>query len=164
MEELSTDQEIQFLRRSYSAVDGLWFMKAEEKYDFDAALDIDQEVWQVLPKIQARMLKTMLGLEDGIEGLARSLFVRLRLDGFNYRLEKQTDGELEINIDICPWHALLEKSGRANLSGRIGDRVCTADYTAWAHEFGKDIEFNLLSQVCKGAKKCVMSFILKPSP
>ncbi|MFA6771808.1 MAG: DUF6125 family protein [Dehalococcoidales bacterium] len=164
MEELSTDQKIQFLHRSYSAVDGLWFMKVEEKYGFDAALDIDQEVWQVLPKIQARILKTMLGLDGGIVGLARSLFVRLRLDEFKYRLEKQTDTELEISIDSCPWQALLEKSGRANLSGRIGDRVCKADYTVWAHEFGKDIKFNLTSQICKGAKKCVMSFTMEPNP
>jgi len=40
-----TDQQIcDYSHRSYKAVDGLWFMKAEEKYGFIAALDIDKEV------------------------------------------------------------------------------------------------------------------------
>jgi hypothetical protein len=40
-----TDQQIcDYSHRSYKAVDGLWFMKAEEKYGFNAALDIDKEV------------------------------------------------------------------------------------------------------------------------
>ncbi|NLE90228.1 MAG: hypothetical protein GX602_04765, partial [Dehalococcoidales bacterium] len=57
MEELSDRQISQYLQRSYEAVDGLWFMKVEEKLGFDTALEIDGEVWKVLPKIQARMLK-----------------------------------------------------------------------------------------------------------
>ena len=47
-----------YLLRSCAAVNGLWFMKVEEKYGFDAALDLDAAVWAVMPKIQARQLKT----------------------------------------------------------------------------------------------------------
>ncbi|MDD4635119.1 MAG: DUF6125 family protein [Dehalococcoidales bacterium] len=158
MEELSDRQISQYLQRSYEAVDGLWFMKVEEKLGFDTALEIDGEVWKVLPKIQARMLKNMLRLENGIDGLAKSLAARFNIDGFSYRLEKQADRDLNISISVCPWHQLMKKSGRVTLSGRVGDMVCAADHTAWAKEFGEDIKFHLSKQICKGDPVCIMHF------
>jgi hypothetical protein len=51
-----TDRQIaDYFHRSYTAVDGLWFMKVEAACGFDTALDIDTGVWKVMPKIQARM-------------------------------------------------------------------------------------------------------------
>ncbi|MDD2471395.1 MAG: DUF6125 family protein [Dehalococcoidales bacterium] len=163
MEGLSEHQISQFLHRSYGSVDGLWFMKVEEKYGFDAALEIDREVWKVLPKIQARMLKSMLKLENGMDGLAKSLEARFGMDGFVYELEKLPNNVLKITISHCPWHQLMEKSGRAKLSGKVGDVVCVADYTAWSKEFGNEIDFYTSCQICKGAESCVMIFSL-PQP
>jgi hypothetical protein len=40
MIELSDKQIAEFWHRSYTSVDGLWFMKVEEKHGFDLALDI----------------------------------------------------------------------------------------------------------------------------
>ena len=61
MTKLSSQQVAEYFSRSYRAVDGLWFMKVEEKLGFDAALELDNEVWKVMPKIQARMIKQFLG-------------------------------------------------------------------------------------------------------
>ncbi len=52
MKHLTDQQAAEYFHRSFTAVDGLWFMKVEEKHGFDAALEIDNEVWKVLPKIQ----------------------------------------------------------------------------------------------------------------
>ena len=51
---LTPEQTADYLHKSYAAVDGLWFMKVEEAEGFDKALDIDEKVWQVMPKIQAK--------------------------------------------------------------------------------------------------------------
>jgi hypothetical protein len=59
MIQLTPEQIAEYYHRSYTVVDGLWFMKIEEKYGFDAALDIDKEVWKVFPKMQARLLKSL---------------------------------------------------------------------------------------------------------
>ena len=59
MRNLDDKETIRYLKRSYSAVDGLWFMKVEDSFDFDKALEIDNQVWKVVPKIQARFLKTL---------------------------------------------------------------------------------------------------------
>ncbi|MCJ7722279.1 DUF6125 family protein, partial [Candidatus Bathyarchaeota archaeon] len=61
---MSSQQVADFFNRSYKAVDGLWFMKVEEKYGFDAALELDNEVWKVMAKIQARKIKSFLGLKN----------------------------------------------------------------------------------------------------
>jgi len=68
MKELTYKQIAAYFHRSYAAADGLWFMKVEEKCGFETALEIDDQVWKVLPKIQARMLKSMLLLDEGMEG------------------------------------------------------------------------------------------------
>jgi len=46
----SDEQLVQFLRRSYHAVDGLWFMSVEDVEGFPAALELDQLVWEVLAR------------------------------------------------------------------------------------------------------------------
>ena len=51
---LTNKDRAEYYNRSYKAVDGLWFVKAEEQFDFDTALELDKEVWKVMPKIQAR--------------------------------------------------------------------------------------------------------------
>jgi len=158
MREISQAFATEYLGRSYGAVDGLWFMKAEEKYGFEAALELDRQVWEVLPKIQARMLKRMLKLDGGIEGLRGSLEVRLGIDGFEFEAGKLAQDAFRVTIFYCPWHELMVKSGRAHLAGRIGDVVCRADYLAWTREFGEDLGFELESQICKGARNCIMHF------
>jgi hypothetical protein len=155
---MDKDGVISFLHRSYSAVDGLWFVKVEEQYGFEAALELDRRVWEVLPKIQARMLKKTLGLENGLQGLRHSLIERLNLDGFTFKSkEPAEDKSFCITVTKCPWHELMVKSGRAHLSGRIGDVICPADYSAWAHEFG-DIGFGLGAKICQGEPECRMVF------
>ena len=82
MLKLTEKQISEYFKRSYTAVDGLWFMKAEERYGFDTALDIDDDVWKVMPKIQARKLKSMGNITDGLDGLRECLTTKLTLDGF----------------------------------------------------------------------------------
>ena len=65
---LNEEQIKAYYHRSYTAVDGLWFMKVEDKYGFEKALEMDNAVWQIMPKIQARMLKSMLNCGENIDG------------------------------------------------------------------------------------------------
>jgi hypothetical protein len=155
-----TDKQIaEYFKRSYTAVDGLWFMKVEEKYGFDAALDIDDEVWKVMPKIQARKLKSMGGPTCGLDGLQECLTTKFTLDGFTFEVEQNDDmNSLRITLSECPWHNLMIKSGREHLSGKVGTRICTTEYKVWAAEFGDNITFELGEQICKGHPCCNLIF------
>ena len=57
MTEFTDKDRAEYYHRCYKAVDGLWFVKTEEKFDFDTSLELDRDVWEVMPKIQARFLK-----------------------------------------------------------------------------------------------------------
>lgn len=92
MTELDLKQTIECFHRCYQAVDGLWFMKVEEKIGFDSASGVDNEVWNIMPKIQARMIKSMLKLNNGADALFKSLTTRLRLEGFKFEAKKNKNG------------------------------------------------------------------------
>ena len=159
MIELSEKQIAEFFHRSYTAVDGLWFMKVEEKYGFDAALDIDDEVWKVLPKIQARLLKSMVNLTGGLDAFLECFTTKLAVEGFGFEVEKHSNNSLMIGISRCPWHDFLVRSGREALSGKIGARICSTEYSTWATEFD-GIQFDSKSRICEGAERCVIEFRL----
>jgi hypothetical protein len=157
--ELTKEQVIEYFRRSYTAVDGLWFVKVEDGYGFDVALRTDEEVWKVLPKIQARMLKSMGCVAAGIAGLRDCLTTKLTLEGFIFKVEGIKDGDgFRVSIERCPWHDLLVKSNREHLSGKVGSVICSTEYSAWAAEFDDKIHFELPSQICQGAPLCVLQF------
>jgi hypothetical protein len=161
MIELSDREIAEFWHRSYTSADGLWFLKTEGRYGFDAALALDNEVWEVLPKIQARMLKAIGHLEPGLRGLLEALTTKLKLDGFSYRVDNaDNESGFKVTIDKCPWHNLMVKSDRTDLSGKVGDRICGTEYSVWASEFGDNITFERGSQICKGSDACVLRFDL----
>ncbi len=162
--DLTDVQKAEYFRRSYTSVDGLWFMKVEELFGFEAALEIDRRVWSIFPKIQARTLRSMLGAEKGLEGLAQCLAAKQSVEGFGFEVEIGGDGSggsLKMIVSKCPWRELMAKSGRADLSEQVGTIICNAEYSTWAAEFSDEetrIDFCLRSQICKGDRVCTFSF------
>jgi len=61
---------------------------AEEKYDFDTALELDKKVWKVIAKIQSRMIKSFLGLNKSIKSLFDGLITKLELEEFQFEAKK----------------------------------------------------------------------------
>jgi hypothetical protein len=157
MDSLTDRQIIEYFHRSYKAVDGLWFMKVEEKYGFNAALEIDKAVWKVMPKIQVRMIKSMLGKGEAQVTLLESLIVKLSLDSFKFRVEKRENG-FRIKISDCPWHNLMVRSGREKYSEKVGTTICNAEYSVWASEFDENMRFTFRTQKCKGSEQCIIDF------
>ena len=64
-----------------------------------------------MSKIQARMTKSFLELENGSAALFEGLVTKLELDGFKFTAEKTENG-FKVTIADCPWHNLMIKSGR----------------------------------------------------
>lgn len=163
MTDLTDDQKAEYFRRSYTAADGLWFMMVEEKYGFEAALKLDEAVWKVLSKIQARTIKAMMKLPSGLEGLQEAVAARLCLEGFVCDLENQENG-FEVTVKKCPWHDMMIRSGREELSEKVGDIICRAENSAWCMEFkGTDadlgeIRFERRDRICRGRSRCTLRF------
>ncbi len=158
MHELSDADKILYLQRSYVAADGLWFMKVEDAYGFDSALDRDCEVWEVMPKIQARALKSMIGVERGLDALRRCLSAKFRAEGFQFETTDLGNGGFSFTISVCPWYDTLVKAGRTQLAAKVGKRICQTEYTVWANEFGESIRFEMNDRLCNGEQCCAIGF------
>jgi len=164
MKKLTEKQKTSYFRRSFTAVDGLWFMKLEDRDGFEKALEIDNEVWKIFPKIQARELKAAFHLDTGLEALQTCLTTDLELKGFTFQVKHaEKDRAFQIVIADCPWHNGMVKSGRAQLSARVGEVICCTEYSAWAKEFGKGIEFRYqpAASLCAGGKNCILNFRIR---
>ena len=157
MGSLTESQVAEYFHRSYRAVDGLWFMKVEKKYGFKAALKMDEEVWKILPKIQARMIKSMLRKSKGEVTLLESLRTKLSLEGFRFEVE-QSDMGFRILIFDCPWHNLMVKSGREKLSGEVGTAICNVEYSVWISEFDENMRLAFRTRKCQGSEQCNIHF------
>jgi hypothetical protein len=158
---MTPDEIRQYLLRSHTAVDGLWFVKMEERYGFDAALDVDAEVWKVMPKIQARQIRALTGAGNGISGLRLCYTEKLAIDGFDYRIVDRTGG-FEIRVSLCPWYGKMVRSHRTHLAAKVGNRICPPEYAVWAEEFGCAFRFGGERKLCEGGDACVLVFEEKP--
>lgn len=162
MRKLTFEQIADYYRRSFITVDGLWFMKLEERYGFDTALDIDNDVWKIQPKIQARILKELFKLDKGIDALYECLTTRFNFDGYDFKARKTDNGNgFTVTISDCYWHNMMVGAGRTHLSGKVGTMVCTTEYKTWCAEFGDDISSRLGQQICTGDEVCELKFGLK---
>jgi hypothetical protein len=180
---LNSSQEKEYLHNSYAKVDGLWFLKIEEQFGFEKALELDLEVWKILPKIQARYLKSVPEIKeipDSMNMFLECLKIKMKLDNFVIRTSvsnksiknKINDSKkladhspvLEENniitviVNNCPWHNLMIKSGRENLSQNIGNTICRSEYSIFASEFDKNIKFELGDRICNKSTCCKFVF------
>ncbi|OYT55116.1 MAG: hypothetical protein B6U72_00510 [Candidatus Altiarchaeales archaeon ex4484_2] len=129
----------EYFKKSYFAVDGLWFMKVEE---FEKALEIDESVWGIQPRIQARRVRELLSIRgEGIKPLFSALRLKLEAEDYSYRMDPEK-GILEIKE--CPWIRLLEKSERGHLNEGV---ICSSEFSAWGREFNVE-GFRLDSRGC----------------
>lgn len=160
MAERFTDTQIaDFLRRSYFVVDGLWFVKIEESHGFEDAMQLDEAVWDVMSKVQARKAKTLLGIrEDTLAELARAFQLKLAAEGHDYEVEI-SGSEATIAVRACPWFEILKSSNRTHIAEVIADRICAHEYAGWAKEFGPGIEVRFERRLCvDGGNACSIVF------
>jgi len=145
----------EYLRRSYLAADGLWFMKVEERLDFDAALELDVEVWRILAKIQARKARELLGIEGHtLADLVAALELMFAAEQYSYTVVSQQPHRVEVEFTACPWIELLQESGREHLAARVADAICPTDLGAWAREFDPAISVRFPQRMCDGKAVC----------
>lgn len=147
-----------YLRKCFVSVDGLWFMKIEEDADFEKALEIDIEVWKVLPKIEARTIKELLSLGRGIEALHTALDFKLGAELYTATLSPAHEAGFTLNVQECPWVKHIKKANRVHCIEKISASICPAEYGAFTAEFGKDITIDHQRGDCAKHGRCCFSF------
>ena len=156
------DKACEYFKRSFFSVDGLWFMMVEKALSFDKALDIDEKVWKVMPKIQSKKLKELYGIRGNtLQDLVAALKIKFELEGYRTSIDNVGADQVEMRILDCPWLDIMKKSDRPHLAAKVGERICHVEFQGWADSFDKGIRFSLNSQLCRGEEACCLQFQLK---
>jgi|Deesub1362A_J573_1020465.scaffolds.fasta_scaffold00709_18 hypothetical protein len=152
------DKLVRYLRKSYFSVDGLWFLKVEERDGLDNALEVDKEVWKIMPKIQAREIKKILGLrENDIRSLRKAVLFKFKTEGYEVK-EEYKDNSFWVRILLCPWFEIMKSSGREHLAEKISKNICVPEFRIWAQEFGTNISYRFEKHKCLGEEYCELFF------
>ncbi len=153
------DKAGEYFKRSFFAVDGLWFVMIEDDLSFEKALKIDEKVWTVMPKIQSQKLRELYDIKGHtLQDLIDALKIKFELEGYTVSIKEIGEGNFHILIYGCPWFNLMKKSGREELACKVGERICRVEFQAWTDAFNKEIKFQLKSQLCGGEEACQLIF------
>ena len=145
---------IQYLRRSYTAVDGLWFVMIEDDHGLDMALDFDEKVWKVMGKIQAREAGRLAGRTgEPLRDLRHALALKFQAEDYEHQVDETDDGFV-FRITRCPWYEILKRADREHLAPVLSQRICVNEYQAWAKEFSCHIKIE--KGPCIGAPECLL--------
>lgn len=150
---------VEYLRRSYFAVDGLWFIMLEDEFSFNKALELDAEVWRILPKIQVRKVKELLGLAGiGLQDFLKAITVKFEAEEYDYEIRQMENNHLQVVVKDCPWINILKKAKREHLAPQISDAICLLELKVWLKEFGDSLSFDMKCRKCCGDSICIMDF------
>ena len=112
-----------------------------EECGFERALELDQRVWEVMAKIQARKARELTGSKgNSPEELARCFSLKLTADGHDFEVSV-TSGEVRYLVRSCPWLELMRKSDRQHLAAKVAQTICPTEGRTWCAEFGGQYEF-----------------------
>lgn len=138
-----------YLRKCFISVDGLWFMKAEEDADFEKALELDIAVWKVLPKIEARTIKELLNVGNGIDALRQALDFKLSAENSRFELSALGPDGFTLEVHDCSWVAHIKKANREQFLERISESICSLEFVTFASQFGSQITFEHDRSSCR---------------
>lgn len=159
---LDKDGIINYLRRSYTWVDGFWFIEVERYLDsFDDALKIDVQVWIRITKQQAKFAQKLLNHSKcDVHAIIETLKVKWLVDGHSYELGQVGKNLGSVIIRKCPWFETMKRSGREHLAGHVCGAVCPPLYQTWAETINPKVKVEMFNFLGKGAEGCEINFVL----
>lgn len=154
-----TPQQIDELRLgALTAIDGLWFLAAEKAYGFDAALELDLEVWSsygvVILKRMARMLGISLDPNDPLDMATVNFLMETlcHIDGTQCVGEVKGDDEIVFRVYRCSWWDNLRSSGR---EGHIPcEKIDNTTFRHWLEAMDPHIGFEITHSLPRGGDHC----------
>ena len=135
---------VEVFSRSLTTIDGLWFLAIEQKYGFDAAMEMDIEVWRRFSSIHGRrVIRTFTIKEDTP---VRTLIKLVQADPLMAVQKPEvvtlTDDKAIFRCMDCPTQVARIKDGKGVFPGQP---VCQAMYTAYAEAIDPRIKITCLA-------------------
>ena len=141
---IPVDTLIETCSRNLYTIDGLWFLAIEEKYGFDAAFELNKEVWQRCSLIHGRrLLKNFNIKEDNpLQTLIKLLLADPIMFAHKPEVLTLTDTRAVFRCIECPIQAARIRDGRGVYQGEPG---CTIYHKTYAELINPRIKVTCLS-------------------
>lgn len=127
----------EFLLRQYRLVDALWFLAVEDEFGLEAAVKLNEKVWEEMGSRSAREIKKRFKIEEkGVEGFEKAIkyFPWCRI--LNYEFER-VGRVLKIRIKECLPQMARMKMGRKMFPCK---EMHLKEFKAFAKEIDERIE------------------------
>ena len=124
----SKEDLVAFVRlasRLFMAMDGFWFIAAKEKLGYEVALELDRRAWEMYFPYEAKKLKSVFGIEDGIYGAVRGFKHSMRLLCLDCRLTEIDNDRAVLTIHNCHIRRAMERDGTPLTCQHVGNVVLT---------------------------------------
>ncbi len=72
---------------NWMTLDGLWFSGVEEKFGLDAAVELDVRMWKIGSRVEAKRIKQLLNLGEGLDSVLRTINFMSWAANFGYEVE-----------------------------------------------------------------------------
>ncbi|HDQ15555.1 MAG TPA: hypothetical protein ENN45_00675 [Bacteroidetes bacterium] len=141
IEEIPKDKLADFIfmhLRNMWAVDGLYYLDIEERYGTGSATDIDEKVWEVMGKIEARKIKELFNIQ-GTD--IPSLMKALSYSGWALDLE---DKEIIVEKDKGTIRNTKCRVQSTRLSKGLSEFGCKSVRFGYLKAFAKEINPNIV--------------------
>jgi hypothetical protein len=141
-----------------TAIDGLWFMAAEEKLGFEGALELDIDVWRrygvVMLKRACRLLDIDLDASEPPDlGIVNHLLeVLCAIDGTECSSEVTSADTALFTVRRCSWWDNLKKAGRA--AEVPCELVDNNTFEAWLEAVNPSLEMEITHSLPRGDDRC----------
>jgi predicted hydrocarbon binding protein len=162
LKKLTPENQIEFLHGAYFGVDGVWFLVCEELYDFDTALNLDDEVWRRFAKILAKRVKRMFNIEgDDTRTVADTIILRWTIEKWKFEVIEYSPKRSVLRVLTCPWLEGLKRSHREKFAPKICDPVCETVYHSWSEAINPKIKVEKPKKMGEGDEYCDFIFMLE---
>ncbi|UCE28495.1 MAG: hypothetical protein JSV85_04210 [Candidatus Bathyarchaeota archaeon] len=128
--------------RNLWRVDGLYFLGIEEKFNTDAAMEIDANCWQLMGKLEAKALKKVLKIKGND---ISSLIYALR--NTSWALD-QRDKEVEVTATKCVYRVTECRTQLTRMRKGLGEFPCRKVRFNYLRSFAEEMN-PLLEVKCR---------------
>lgn len=108
---------IEFILNQFKRIDGFWFLGVEKRLCYEAAIELNEEVWQKMGRLIAREIKERFSIQQkGLEGLVKVLRFFPWAIIIGYEIDAK-DNEVWVTVPHC-------SSQEARLKRGLGEYDC----------------------------------------
>lgn len=152
-------QQMDALRTgAITAIDGLWFMAVEGKLGFDAALELDMEVWKGYGSIMLKRVAKAMGVKldpvnpPDLGTLCSMMEVLCDIDGTECRTTVADADNAVLTVPRCSWWENLNRAGRQDLVPC--EEVDNKTFIRWLETADPSLEMELTHSLPRGDDRC----------